>query len=303
MKKTAIVTAYYVTLHGTKFGGRNPPRTHQYQNSFSSLAKMNDADFFIFCGPESEEEIQYLKEKHPDVNITIIPFDLENFYMKDLFGQYKNIQEAIEGNRCQELQYCKTLWMKQISGQYEYENIFWFDMGISYSALIPDKYLILKEGQQFEYYDSSLMCNDLLNGLIKHSGEKITFLLIANCDTLIYRKHLDLKYFPKGYEHRWHVIAGIFGGKREHIDWLHDTFVKEAEYFINDSQSVEDEEVIYNIMCYKYADRFSPTYFQIWHHEDNNHPWTQGDSLEAQIYRNAKPFYHILEDFIKLGKQ
>ena len=131
MKKTAIVTAYYVDLHGTKYGGRNPPRNHQYQGSFSSLAKMTDADFFIFCGPNSVSELEYLKEKHPDISITIIPYDFENFYFKDLFEKYKDFKEAYEGNRCQELQYCKTLWLKQIADQYEYENLFWFDIGIS----------------------------------------------------------------------------------------------------------------------------------------------------------------------------
>lgn len=302
MKKTAIVTAYYVTLHGTKFGGRNPPRHHHYQGSFGSLAKMTDADFFIFCHPDSVEELQHLKNLYTDISITIIPCSFDDFYFKDLFEKHKDIALAMEGNRCQELQYCKTLWLKEIADQYDYENIFWFDIGISYSGLLPDKYMILKEKQEFEYYDSKLMCNDLLNGLIKHSGNNLTFFLIANKDFFIYRKHLDLKYYPEGYQHEWHTIAGIFGGKRENIEWLHETFIKEAEYFITDSQTVEDEEVIYHIMVNKYADRVSPLYFEVWHHEDNNHPWIEGDSDLAKAYRIAKPYYHVLEHLIELGK-
>lgn len=303
MKKTAIVTAYYVNLYGTKFGGRYPPRDMHYQNSFRSLAKMTNADFFIYCAPEHEQDLQYLKEQYPDITINIIPSDLNNFYMNDLFNLYKNFDEAKTSMRCQELQYCKTLWMAQVANDYTYDHIYWFDMGLSYTGLFPNKYMVLDEGKEIEFYNFSLLSNEMLEGLKKHSGDKITFMLIANRDVFVYRRHLDLKYYPEGYKHEWHCIGGILGGKRENVKWLHETFCKEAVDYIQESKTVEDEEVIYQFIYAKYQDRIAPAYFDVWHHEDNNHPWLENDDDVAAAYRTAKPFYTVLEDFIKLVKQ
>jgi hypothetical protein len=304
MNKTAIVTCYYVDLHGTKFGGRHPRRDLHYKNSFGSLTKMKNVDFFIFCDPRSEEELSELKELYPDISIEIIPEDLNNFYMKDLFEKYKDFEKAKTSMRCQELQYLKTVWMNRIEEDYDYEYIYWFDMGISYSGLFPNKHMICKEGFDIEYYDFRVFTPELLEGLKKHSGDKFTIMAITNKWPLIYRKQIDLKFFPEGHVHKHHAIGGIIGGKAENVKWFYEEFKRESVDFILLSGTVEDEEVIYDIILNKNKEKFSTAYFDVWHHEDNNECMINGDygDERAKAYEGAKPFYTVFEDWIELSK-
>lgn len=298
MTDTAIVTCFYSKLHGTVYGGR-PGRTHHYLHSLLSLLKISNADFFIYCDPQEED---MLKEQLKDVErrIRIIPYSLEKFYMKSLFDSYKNLTEVFESDRCQEIQYLKTYWMSKI----HYDWVFWIDVGISYTGLIPNKYLIYPEDRDYEYYNSSLFCNELVEGLKKSADDKLLVLCVNNILPVNYRV-CNLQYYPgkKDDDISYHTIAGIFGGKKNVVYKFHEMFYNTSTKVIITEQKILDEECIYNILWYAFPKFFNFIKFETWWHEDNaaGHNPNNADWLE--YIKSIKSFYNVLEELITLGKE
>lgn len=292
--RTAIITSYYINLHGTRFGGRNG-RDYHYLDSFRSLLKMSNADFFVFCDESNVEALRNVANEFPDTKVEIIPYDLNNFYMKELFERYKNIHEAMGSNRCQEIQYSKTKWIKDISEQYDYDYYYWIDIGISHSGLIPDKFMIVKPDHDFECFDNTLITNKFLEGLNEYTDDKVFIIAKRNDDVHFYRWFLHEEFYrdPKSI---LHVIGGIVGGRKEQILWFHDEFMKTAKRVTEKTGVTHDEEEIYNIIFNNYPEKFNDKYFELWYHEDNVFSFYSGDERRDEIIRNAKSFYKLLEE-------
>ena len=288
--RTAIVTCYYTNLYGTKFGGREG-REYHYQRSFESLLKMTDADFYVFCDPTSVNVIEDLARKHPENNVKVIPYDLTEFYMPELFEKYKDYEYALTSTRCQELQYTKSLWMKMIADEYAYDYYFWFDIGISYSGLIPNKHLIGHSDDKPEYYNSDLMNNNMLAGMIHFTGEKFFIINIANAEDFFYNNYIEgIDYGTD--DKSYHTIGGIFGGKKENVLWFHDQFEKTATEVITIKEQTYDEEMIFNVIFKRNEDRFASMEFDLWLHDDNEQSHRPGDD-KIDSWTRARRFYQV----------
>jgi len=297
MSDTAIVTCFYTNLHGTNYGGRSH-REHHYLMSLASLLKMTNADFYVYCDPSQHQMLLDFVEPIENKNITFIPYSLEDFYMKELFAQYKNLEESRTSERCQEIQYLKTYWMNEIK---DHEWIFWFDVGISYSGLIPNKHMIHKENT-IECYNSSLFCNELLEGMKIYSDNKILALGINNNIPSFYRQCL-LEYYNRYQDEIiYHMIAGIFGGRKNAVYKLHEMFYNLAVDVINTRKEVHDEECIYNILWYKNPKFFAEQKFETWWHEDNAEGHNPGHPSWVNYIKTIRGFYNVLEDLIQLAK-
>jgi hypothetical protein len=297
MNDTAIVTCFYTNLYGTKYGGRLGREAH-YIHSLLSLLKITNADFIIYCDPSQKEMLQERVEPLNKTNVKIIGYSLDNFYMRDLFARYKNTEAAISSHRCQELQYLKTYWMNKLKG---YDYVFWIDVGISYSGLIPDKHLIFQT--EIEYFNSDLFCDDLINGMKKATQDKFLILAINNHFPTLYRFLIDAFYDKKLTEISHHTIGGILGGKKETIYRFQNMFSTLAEDVITNIKEVHDEECIYNILCDRNPDMFNVQTFDMWWHEDNLHSIYQDNIEKMEEVKHLKSFYNVLEDLVNLGKQ
>ena len=304
MKKTAIVSCIYTNLHGTKFGGR-PGRRHHYYHSIRSLLKMNDADFFIYCDPEEENAIRDHIYDIDNVKVTLIPYDISNFYMNDWFEKYKNYDEAQESVRCLEIQYNKPYWMKLITESHDqYDNYYWFDAGLSYTGLIPDKYIIPREDGFIEYFNSTLFNNDLLRGITKYKNDKLFAICIQNKDILFYRRCVPTEYYlDEKDEYDYHTIGGIFGGSKENIAWLFEQFVETSTTLALAEKQMYEEESVLNVIWRRHLNRFEPAFFDIWYHEDNVAAWIADSEERQKLFDESKSFYNILENMIELGKK
>jgi hypothetical protein len=297
MNDTAIVTCFYTNLYGTKYGGRLGREWH-YLESLLSLLKISNADFIIYCDPSQKEMLQEHIKQLNKTNVKIIGYSLDNFYMRDLFTQYKNIEEAASSQRCQELQYLKTYWMNKLKG---YDYVFWIDVGISYSGLIPDKHLIFQK--ELEYFNSGLFCDDLINGMKKSSQDKFLMLAINNHFPGLYRFLINAYYDKTLDEIPHHVIGGILGGKKEIVYRFQNMFSTLAEDVITNIKEVHDEECIYNILWNRNPDMFNVQTFDMWWHEDNLHSIYQDNIEKMEEVKHLKSFYNVLEDLVNLGKQ
>lgn len=296
MNDTAIVTCFYTNLHGTNYGGRSH-KYYQYLMSLASLLKMTNADFFVYCDPSQQEELKKFVEHY--VNVKIIPFNLENFYMKELFSKHKNFEEARTSQRCQEIQYLKTYWMNETK---DYEWIFWFDIGISYSGLIPNKHMI-HVGENLECYNSDLFHNDLLEGMKKFSDDKLLAFCINNNTPSFYRQCL-LEYYGCLYQDQifYHMVAGIFGGRKNTVYKFHEMFYNLAIQVINARKEVHDEECIYNILWHQTPEFFAAEKFETWWHEDNAAGHNPDNPKWVNYIKSLRSFYKILVDLKKLPK-
>lgn len=297
MNDTAMVTCFYTNLYGTKYGGRLGREAH-YLESLISLLKITNADFIIYCDPSQKEVLQERVEPLNKTNVKIIGYSLDNFYMRDLFARYKNTEAAISSQRCQELQYLKTYWMNKLKG---YDYVFWIDIGISYSGLIPDKHLIFQK--EIEYFNSGLFCDDLIIGMKKAAQNKFLMLAINNHFPNLYRFLIDAYYDKKLTEIPHHAIGGILGGKKEIVYRFQNMFSTLAEDVIMNIKEVHDEESIYNILLDRNPDMFNVQTFDMWWHEDNLHSIYSSELERIEEVKHLKSFYNILEDLVNLGRQ
>lgn len=296
MNDTAIVTCFYTNLHGTKYGGRSHRKNH-YLHSLASLLKITNADFIIYCDPLEEPMLKDFVEPIAKTKVTIFKYSLDDFYMKGLFDQYKDFNHAASSQRCQEIQYLKSYWMNEVEG---YEYVFWIDVGISYSGLIPDKHLIHTEKDVLEYFNSSLFCDDLVNGMKNSTEEKFLLFAINNIYPSPYRRNiLDGEMNTIEY----HAIAGILGGKRNVVNQFHNMFNDTAIDLIEGLNAVHDEECIYQIIWNKMPEFFNIQKFEMWWHEDNLHSIYQDHPERIELVKHLKSFYNVIEDLIELGKR
>lgn len=288
---TAIVTCFYTNLYGTKFGGRNG-LDGRYRESFKSLLKMTNADFIVYHDPKSADELLLLamETKHPNVKFIAQP--IEDFYLADMFEKYKDFNEALSSHRCKEIQYNKAYWMKQVAHQDKYDYVYWIDIGISHSGLLPDKYMIVEPHRAYECFNNTLYSPPLIEGMNKFVEDKFLMLAIHNS-------------FPFGYRNvipqydqveEFHAIAGILGGRCETVKEFCTLFVFDAYDIAEETKTIHDEEVVLNIMWHQNRYFFAIKKFETWYHEDNG-PHVQSDKEHIEQILKSKPFYSILEEF------
>ena len=299
MNDTAIVTCFYSNLHGTKYGGRLGRQSH-YLHSICSLLKITNADFFIYCDPNQVDILREFVEPFSNSKLTIIPYDLEDFYMKGLFDKYKDFTKAQSSDRCQEIQYLKSCWMSDIEG---YDWVFWFDAGLSYSGLMPDKYMLPRDVGKIEYFNSGLFCDELVDGLKRTAEDKFLTFAIHNSYPTAYRTYLLENYYPKNYDSTtYHTIAGILGGRRNKVERFHSMFNDLAIEITEHCNEVYDEESIYNLLWDKYPEFFNAQKFDTWWHEDNAKSVYGDDERMIEVIKSLRSFYKVLEDLIEVGK-
>jgi hypothetical protein len=259
--------------------------------------KITNADFIIYCDPLQEPMLKEFLEPIAKTKVTIYRYSLEDFYMKLLFDEHKDFEHAVVSERCQEIQYLKSYWMNEVEG---YDWVFWIDAGISYSGLIPYKHLISEDPDRFEYYNSGLYCNDLINGMKRSAADKFLMFAINNNHPVWYRKNiLDGEFHTIDY----HAIAGILGGKINTVKIFHTMFNDTAIEMIDSLNAVHDEECIYQIMWSRMSEFFNIQKFEMWWHEDNLHSIYEDHPETIELVKHLKSFYNVLEDLVELGKQ
>jgi hypothetical protein len=289
-----FITAIYSDLNGTEFGGR-PSRGGHYRWSLLSLLKMTDADFVCYT---SARELEDLKKFFYDENgisqskLNIVQYDLENHYYSELFKKYKDFETAKRGDRCIEIQYMKFIWYT--FEDFSYDHYFWIDAGLSHCGLIPNKYLTPGGPHNRQYYESPLFNNLFLNNLVKETGDKFTIIGKENVNHywsgMVKQKH----FF--NYDPSYHIIGGLFGGKKEVWDTVLDLFKKYVIQVTEEDKYLYHEENIMTLMFRNHEELFNIYKFDIWWHENERIPGI--DNMEEYV-SIRKSFYKIIEDLNK----
>jgi hypothetical protein len=289
--KTKIVTAIYDNLFGSDLGGRINRGGH-YRYSLRSLLKMTESDFVCYT---SEEEIEDLKHFfYVDNNISpekliLKTFNLRNFEFTEKINKLKNIVETQKSDRCVEIQYAKFVWINnEITS--EYDNIFWFDAGLSHTGLIPPKYMDETKGYWEKYYESSLFNNIFLKNLINHCGDKV--FVCAKENVMNYWSGTVPEQYYNQRDMSYHIIGGFFGGKGEKVSEYCELFKKYTNQLLDNEPILYHEEHVMCLMFYNHNEMFNPKYFDIWWHEGER---ISGIDME-EYTKTRKSFYKVIEE-------
>ena len=285
-----FVTAIYSDLYGTELGGR-PNRYGHYRWSLLSLLKMSDADFVCYT---SEREFDSLCKFFYEENgidkskLSLKVFDITKTIYSDLIDKYKNIEETKKGDRCVEIQFMKFQWILMEEGNYDY--YFWIDSGLSHCGIIPNRYLSLNGNHNRGYYESSLFNNNFLKNLINNTKDSVSIIAKEN-DRNFWSQTVDKKHY-NNYDRSYHVIGGLFGGKKENCFEFCNLFNKYLYDVCESDGRLYFEELIMSLAYRNHEELFNVYDIDIWWHEDEKIP--NFDMVEHT--NKNKSFYKILEE-------
>ena len=289
MIKVKFITAIYNNLFGTKFGGRPNRETH-YKWSLVSLLRMTNADFTCYTSKDEINELShffYIKNGISKEQLTLKTFDLNDKSNFIFLDSLKN-DSIRKSDRCYEIQYNKFYWFLKEDMSYDY--YFWIDAGLSYSGLLPDKYLTYCDNNR-GYYDSYFFDNTFLNKLASKTKDKITILAKDNIRNF-WSKTVPQKYYKK-YDNAHHIIGGLFGGKKEVMTWFANEFDKNLNKILNETKQIYSEEQIMSLIYQNNKESFTTYNFDIWWHNTNG-----PKGLPIDFFEKNKSFYMSLEDIL-----
>jgi hypothetical protein len=287
--KIKFITTIYSNLYGTEYGGR-PSRKEHYRYSLLSLMRMNDADFVCYTNNQELNEIEnffYIQHNVSRDKLKFKTFELKDSKHKEIYSRYKDIESIKKGDRCFEIQYNKFFWSIDELSNYDY--VYWIDAGLSHCGIIPDKHLINNHTYQ-RYFNSNFFDNTFLTKLIEKSGDKILILGKSNVGSNYWSNTIPQNYY-KTYDNTYHIIGGIFGGKKEKME----NFIKLFEnIFLSitpKEQKLYSEEQFISLIYADNKELFNPFYFDTWLHENN----ITKDYPPNYLNIN-KSFYKVLEE-------
>jgi hypothetical protein len=289
--KTKIVTSIYSNLHGTEFGGR-PSRGGHYRYSLRTLLKMTNADFVCYTSKEEIEDLKlffYEQNNISEDRLKLKIYDIANFSLTEKINKVKNIEETKASDRCVEIQYSKFIWLLEELDVDNYDNVFWFDAGLSHSGLFPPKYLN-NIGYWEQHYDCSLFNEKFLNNLINFADDKIVVCAKENLNNY-WSGTVPNQYYNEHCMDR-HIIGGFFGGKKENARNYCNLFLSMTNTMLDNEPRLYFEENIMTLLYYNHSELFNSLYFDIWWHEEDRVP-----GIDLHEYtKTRKSFYKTIEE-------
>lgn len=287
---TKIVTSIYANLYGTDLGGRSSRGEH-YKYSLLALMNMSEADFVCYTSQEEYNDLLNFFHQQQHISkdkLKLKTFDLRNFSLTNKINKIKNIEDTKKSDRCVEIQYCKFIWSLMESDE-NYNNLFWFDAGLSHAGLFPRRYMI-QNGYWSQNFSCTLFNNVFLQKLINFTEDKIT--IIAKENQMNYWSGtVPSKYYNQYCMDR-HIIGGFFGGKKEKMIEYCNLFLEYANKLLDNENLLYYEENIMTLMFYNHPELFKTKYFDIWWHEDDYMP-----GMDLKEYtQTRKSFYKAIEE-------
>ena len=284
MINTAISMVCYTDLYKTEFGGRQNPQ-FRYHLGFESLLKI-DAEFIVYTWNKDIDKLYNIaKSKYGSDStrlnrVHIIEFDL---YKSPLYDQIVNIRkkEPKKSFRSIDVQYAKFITLNDTIKNFPHEYTYYIDIGLSSTALFPNKYITNKKGM-YQYSEVSLFNNKWLNNVNELSSNgKVTVFKMDNSPEF----HVESRIVRSKYL----IIGGMFGGKTQKTQKFSNDVLSEFDQYVKEKNKLPLEESIMTKIHTENRDNFNDIAFQVWNHEDS------GEVFERMI-RGKKMFYNTFEE-------
>lgn len=269
MQNTLFVSALFNHTKQIGLHGRTGRKSH-YLESLLNITKIG-SNIILYCSDKDVSDITDIQ--YPN-NLFIRQYNLLDYKYHEYFSQQLLINPPLYKDRCFHIMHNKIDWLYE-NIQSEYEYLYWIDCGLSYEVLFPKKYRTTQ-------YDCVLFNKQLVNGLNKCNNQ-IMIMTGDNLSPLPNKMLLNQQIDP--YKKHNRVIGGIFGGKKENIEWLYDKYQELFHKMLSANLLLREEEIL-TAIYWNYPDKFIPHRFTTWYHED---------SPNRNITSKDICFYHIFE--------
>ena len=284
MINTAISMVCYTDLYNTEFGGRQNPQ-FRYHLGFESLLKI-DAEFIVYSWHKDLDKLysiaksKYGSDSERLKRVHILEFDL---YKSPLYGTIANIRNKSDKKvfRSIDVQYAKFLTLNDTIKNFPHEYTYYIDIGLSSTALFPNKYITNKKGM-YQYSEVSLFNNKWLNNMNNLSSNgKVTVFKMDNSPEF----HVESRITRSKYL----IVGGMFGGKTVATQKFSNDVLSGFDEYVKTKNKLPPEESMMTKIHHENKDNFNNLTFQRWNHEDS------GEVFQRMI-KGKKKFYNIFEE-------
>lgn len=277
--KIELVSCLYSNLYDTEFQGR-ASRHHHYICSLESLQQMN-LPIHVFTSESQTKELQ----RYTD-NVKIHVDELHNL---PVYNTIKNVKTQVNlvPQRCYEIMYSKTKWLRDVMNTTDSDYYFWIDVGLSHTGIFPESMKRTdKTDHCSNFFDFEVFNEQLIPGLINRSGDKI-YTICFDQTVRKWNAYIDSKYINKPPAGMYHMIGGLFGGKKSMMLQFCDEFDKLLDVIVKDSLLPTEEE-IYTAIVNNNEHMFFRDVFNSWYYENHDlyKSWTDG-------FENVIPFCNL----------
>jgi len=283
---TVLSMVCYTDLYKTEFGGRQNPM-HRYLHGFESLLKI-DAEFVVYSWKKDIDRLWNIAKAtfkgSPDKlkRVHIEEFDL---YSSPLYEKIASIRKdsCIHSGtfRSIDVQYAKFVTLNETIKNIKHPYTYYIDIGLSSTALFPNKYITEKKGMR-QYSEVSLFNTNWLNNMNNlASNNKVTVFKMDNSPEF----HVESRIVRSKYL----IIGGMFGGKTDKTLEFSNKVLDGFDNYIKENNKLPLEESMMTKIHHENPENFNDISFQVWNHEDS------GDVFKKMI-RNKKMFYNTFEE-------
>jgi len=184
--------------------------------------------------------------------------------IKQLKTQVKLIPQ-----RCYEIMYSKTKWLRDVMTTTDSDYYFWIDVGLSHNGIFP-KHMKRDENTDHcsKYFDFDVFDERLIPGLIDRSKGKI-YSICFDQSIRKWNAYIDSKYINNPPAGKYHMIGGLFGGTKTMMMQFCDMFDEILDKTIND-KILPTEEEIYTAIVNNNEHMFHQDFFNSWYYEGHD---------------------------------
>lgn len=279
---THIVTCMYNDLHETEFTGR-ASRKPFYYCSLKNLLNLN-TPIHLYTSSNEVESINGL-------NSELIDIQVGSLNQLPIYNRIKDLKIKLAGSlevqRCYEIMYSKTYWLRKTIENTNGEFYYWMDVGLSHNGLFPKK--LKRKPDSDDYCDKYFNYNVFNNSMMSHINKLSNNALYCMCfdqSKKPWQSYIDEKYITSLPRKKLHMIGGLFGGRKEMVIKFCDEFERRLDIILNDGV-LYNEEVIYTSIVNDNESMFNPQYFNSWYHVDSDlyQSWTKGLHTVKEFYK------------------
>lgn len=265
--KTKIVTAFYSNIEGEPYHGQ--PYCLRHERFLHSLRVLNNMECPIvcYCSSSQNTELEEYVDKFQLSNITLKAQEISEFKYTTEIQKIKKLTNNYKFYH--EIDYGKLHILEQ-EQDYEFDYIYWIDVGISHFGLFPIKYnpnyhLTTGMSADYNFYSYTNLFNPIMI-------EKLNFfveenLLSFSTSQMFYQANEFIEKMNLDIHLQEHCVGGFVGGKSTKISWLLKEFdARTREYFSNNY--IPNHEMILTVLRHKNLDKFNNFTFDSWYHRD-----------------------------------
>jgi len=262
------VTAMYYAPPSEKIGGRGYSFKHYEAPFYNIIVQGKPIVIYTHKRLDYIKEIKSFFKKYNFKKYKIIDRELESFEYNDKIMSLKSNDNLNDRNYHICLQKFRWLNEQVKNNPFNSEKFFWIDAGLYHHGLFPDslggmeRYTNIDKAKFHPKSKTTMFTPSLSERLFKQTDNKLFCIKQSEMPlgNQIY-KLSNLENYSVNY-----IIGGLFGGKKNVINFLNNKFNKYLKLCL-DNNMLYLEEPILSVLSSLYQNKFNYKTFDKWHHD------------------------------------